>query len=260
MSSSPEQRELDGLRADHTPAAVARRIALDPRQNYLRDLVYGAIDGCVTTFAVVSGVVGANLETSIIIILGFANLLADGFSMAVSNYLGTKAEQQAIQRARQIEESHVERIPDGEAEEVRQIFQQKGFEGPLLERLVKVITGDRKLWVDTMLREEWGLSLAPISPARAGLATFAAFVVVGFVPLLPFTLAALVPNLPVQGGQVFVVSAILTGATFFGVGVLKAKYVAESWFRAGMETFLVGGGAALLAYLVGVVLRGVGAH
>lgn len=255
MPAPIQHPSLDGLRAEHTPEAVAERIHLDPPQNYLKDFVYGAIDGCVTTFAVVSGVIGANLETNIVLILGFANLLADGFSMAVSNYLGTKAEQQAILRARQIEEEHVDSIPEGEVEEIRQIFRQKGFEGKLLERLVKVITGDRKLWVETMLKEEWGLSLTPVSPARAGIATFVAFVVVGFVPLLPFTVARLTG---IDGQTSLVLSISFTALTFFLVGVLKARYVAQSWFRSGFETLLMGGGAAILAYAVGVALRGLG--
>ncbi|MGE3316909.1 MAG: VIT1/CCC1 transporter family protein, partial [Planctomycetaceae bacterium] len=202
-----------------------------------------------------SGVIGAELSTNIVLILGLANLIADGFSMAIGNYLGTKAEQEAIQRARKIEESHVDQIPDGEVEEIRQIFRQKGFEGKLLERAVEVITGDRKLWVETMLKEEWGLSLSPVSPARSGLATFAAFVVVGFVPLFPFTISSL---LDLSDRTAFALSIGFTAVTFFGVGVLKAKYVAESWFRAGFETLLMGGGAAILAYLVGLALRGFG--
>lgn len=61
---------------------------------YLPEFVYGGIDGAITTFAVVSGVVGAGLGSAIVLILGFANLFADGFSMAVSNYLSTKSEQE----------------------------------------------------------------------------------------------------------------------------------------------------------------------
>lgn len=103
-----------GLAADHTPRAVEARIGAAPAQNYLWDFVYGSIDGCVTTFAVVAGVVGANLDATVVLILGFANLIADGFSMAVSNYLGTKAELQTQERAPRIEEMHVEQIPAGE--------------------------------------------------------------------------------------------------------------------------------------------------
>ncbi len=254
LTNEPSETEPSSeLKAEHTPAAVAARIAGDPGRSYLRDFVYGAIDGCVTTFAVVSGAIGAGLSSGVVIVLGFANLLADGFSMAVSNYLGTKADLQLLERARQIEESHVDTIPDGEEEEIRQIFAQKGFEGELLERVVKVIVADRKLWIETMLREEWGLSLTGPSPRNAAIVTFLAFVLVGLIPLLPFTL--LLP-LDVEDWILFVVSAGMTAVTFFGVGALKSRYVAESWIRAGTETLLMGGGAATLAYIVGVLLRG----
>jgi len=253
MPTDDSQFDMETLRADHTSAAVAQRIAGEIRQSYLRDFVYGAIDGCVTTFAIVSGVVGANLDLSIVLILGTANVLADGFSMAVSNYLGTKTSVQMVHRAREIEEMHVDRIPDGEIEEVREIFRRKGFEGELLDRVVDVITGDRGLWIDTMVREEWGLSLSQPSPWKAAWVTFAAFLAAGLVPLLPF---AILHALGSDGQTAFVISSAATGATFFGIGALKSRYVAGGWFRAGLETFLVGGGAALLAFVVGWLLKG----
>ena len=253
MPADADPHDLPALRAEHTPDAVAARLAADPAQSYLRDFVYGAIDGCVTTFAVVSGVVGADLSSAVVLILGFANLLADGFSMGVSNYLGTKAERQVAEKARAIEERHIEQIPEGEVEEIRQIFRQKGFEGELLDRVVSVIVADRRLWVNTMLTEEWGLSLSAPPPWKAASVTFAAFVLVGFVPLLPYT--ALRP-FGVAAERVFALSVTLTALTFFGIGALKSRYVAGSWIRAGLETLLMGGGAAALAYLVGVALAG----
>ncbi len=84
--------------AEHTPAAIRRRLEARPSQDYLKDSIYGAIDGAVTTFAVVSSVAGAGLSSGIVIILGLANLLADGFSMASGNFLGTRAENQAALR------------------------------------------------------------------------------------------------------------------------------------------------------------------
>ncbi len=90
---------------------------------------YGRIDGAVTTFAVVSGVAGARLSPWIILVLGFANLFADGFSMAAGNFLGTKAEQEDWRRLEAIENRHIDLAPEGEREEVRQIYRLKGFEG-----------------------------------------------------------------------------------------------------------------------------------
>jgi vacuolar iron transporter family protein len=239
------------LLAEHTPAAIARRLDGTRQQSYLRDFVYGSIDGAVTTFAVVSGVIGAELDSVVIIILGLANLLADGFSMAVSNYLATKADAQLLARARGIEENHVDTVPHGEVEEIRQIFRQKGFEGDLLERVVAVITANRQLWVDTMLQDEWGLTLNARSALKAGLATFVAFCIVGFVPLTPFVLLA---PFEIAPGRLFFISTITTGVAMFSVGALKSYFVDESWLRAGTETLAIGGGAASLAYVVGVLL------
>src|SRR5918993_2054889 len=99
---------------EHTVEAIGERLAAGPRHNYLRDWIYGGIDGAVTTFAVVTGVVGANLSPAIILILGFANLVADGFSMAASNFLGTRAEHDDIKRIEKIEHRHIEFEPEGE--------------------------------------------------------------------------------------------------------------------------------------------------
>jgi len=115
------------LELEHHPHAIRDRLLEQHRARYLGDAVLGGIDGCVTTFAVVAGAVGGNLSTGVIVILGFANLLADGFSMGVSNYLGSKSELQEIDEIRRKERLHIEKVPHGEREEIRQIFAGKGF-------------------------------------------------------------------------------------------------------------------------------------
>jgi VIT1/CCC1 family predicted Fe2+/Mn2+ transporter len=242
-------RELEEL---HTPHAIAERLAAAAEHSYQRDFVLGAVDGTVTTFAVVSGVAGAEMSSAVAIVLGFANLLADGFSMAASNFLSTRTDREVLQRARQIEEMHIEQVPEGEREEIRQIFAGKGFEGALLERVVDVITQDPRRWVDTMLTEEMGLQLEKPSPIRAAASTFVAFVVAGFVPLIPFVLFRLTPT------ATFVMSTVLTFLTFLVIGALKGLVVNRPWLASGLETLIVGGTAAALAYGVGVLLRGLG--
>lgn len=239
---------------EHTPEAVAKRLASGPEQSYLKDFIYGAIDGAVTTFAVVAGVAGAGLSSGVIIVLGLANLLADGFSMAISNYLGTRAENQQRALLRQSESNEIQDHPEGEREEVRQIYAAKGFEGELLEQVVDVITSDSERWVDTMLQDEYGLSLHEANAARAGWVTFAAFVVVGVIPLLTYLLNYFSPNLIEQP---FLASGLLTLFAFFVVGANKGRYVEQHWGRAGLETSVMGGLAAGLAYGVGVLLKGV---
>ena len=242
------------LEADHTPAAIERRLRAPMSHSYLRDFIYGAIDGAVTTFAVVCGVQGAGLSEGVVVILGVANLIADGFSMAASNFLGTRAEEQLRHRARRREETHIETIPDGEREEIRQIFANKGFAGEDLDRAVEIITSDLNRWVDTMLQDELGLPLQGPSPLRAAAITFAAFVVVGVIPLLAF-----IADLLMASGfpAAFPASVVLTGVAFFVVGALKSRVIGEGWIASSLETLSIGGLAALLAYGIGALLRGI---
>jgi VIT1/CCC1 family predicted Fe2+/Mn2+ transporter len=183
----------------------------------------------------------------VVLILGVANLVADGFSMAASNYSGTKTEHEEQAHLRAIEERHIDAVPDGEREEVRQIFRGKGFHGQDLERAVNVITADRERWVDTMLAEEYGLPKAVRSPLKAAASTFAAFVLCGAVPLLPFL---------VEAPAKFQLSIVMTALVFFLIGSTKSRWSPVSWWRSGTETLAIGLGAAALAFLIGYALKG----
>lgn len=235
------------LEHEHSPEAIGARLRDGQRPNYLRDFVYGGIDGAVTTFAVVSGVSGAALSDNIVIILGVANLLADGFSMAASNYSGTKTEIDDAKRLRAVEEKHIRLAPEGEREEVRQIMAGKGLSGDTLEGAVEAITADRRVWVDTMLSDEYGLASSPRAPAYSALATFAAFIVCGGVPLLPFVL---------DGAQPFHWSLAMTTAVFFAIGSIKSRWSLSPWWRSGLESAAIGLAAAAVAYLAGYLLGG----
>lgn len=235
------------LAEEHTPTAIAERLSAATRHSYLGDFVLGAIDGTVTTFAVVAGVAGAQFDYRVTIALGLANLFADGFSMSVSNYLKTKADREVVDQVRRNEERHIDVIPDGEVEEVRQIFAAKGFDGETLDQIVGVITRDRRRWVDTMITEEFGLRIEHPLPMKAALSTFAAFVLAGAVPLAPYFFVNLAAD------HAFRSSAVATGITFFLIGLAKGYVVKRSLFWSGMETLGIGAIAAALAYAVGVL-------
>lgn len=235
------------LEHDHSSEAIAERLSAPPTGANLRDWVLGGIDGAVTTFAVVAGVAGAELSTRIILILGAANLLADGFSMAAGNYAGVKAENDDYERLREMERRHILEAPEGEREEVRQIFAAKGFAGEDLERAVEIITSRHERWVQLMMEEEHGAPRHFRSPRAAAMATFAAFVIAGAVPLLPFAFGA--------GEAGLAPAAIMTAATFFLIGAMKSKWSPHPWWRSGLETVAIGLAAAALAYFTGAALH-----
>ena len=234
------------LEHEHDDASIRARLTEPARQSYLKDGVFGAIDGAVTTFAIVAGVVGANLPLKVIVALGIANVLADGFSMAAGNYSGTKAELEDARRLRAIEERHIQVVPDGERAELREILSQKGLSGDVLEAATDAIADNRESWINMMLVEEYGLSPVDPHPMRAALATFGAFLLAGLVPLLPYLVGAPTP---------FTLSIWATAFTFFAVGAIKAKWSLTPWWRSGLETLAIGGAAAIIAYGVGSLFR-----
>ncbi|HAA45843.1 MAG: hypothetical protein XD36_1053 [Halomonas sp. 54_146] len=246
MPSQSRERLLD----DHHPTAVRHRLATPVKASTLPDTVLGGIDGCVTTFAVVSGAFGAGFSPQVALVLGFANLLADGFSMAVSNYEAGQAQLAHFASTERTERQHIALVPEGEREEVRQLFRAKGFEGELLEQVVETICRDPEVWVATMLREEYGLSVDGINPLRSALATFIAFLTVGALPLLPYAFSGL--DVTTQ----FLTSLGLAGGVFLGIGMLKsAVYGLPAW-RSGLRTLLMGTAAAGLAFATGFLAQG----
>ena len=217
------------------------------------DFIYGSIDGAVTTFAIVAGVVGAGLSPGIILILGFANLFADGFSMAAANYQASKARNEFIQMKRKQEEWEIDNLEDEEKEEIREIYKKKGFKDELLEEIVRIITSRRKVWVDTMMREELGLVEDEKEPIDSSVSTFVGFNVIGVIPLIPFIIFfAFDSNL---NSETFLYSTISVAIAFFIVGMIKAKIVKKSMIRSGIYTLIIGGIAATVAYMVGYGLN-----
>lgn len=166
------------------------RSTIHQKAAFLRDFVFAADDGIITTFAVVAGAFGAGLAPSIVLTLGFANLLADGFSMATGIYLGAKSE---------VEYEKSKNDPHWESD----------------------------------------------SPVKQGLITFVSFDIAGVLPLLPFLFGM---------RDSFSASAALVGISLFGLGVVKGIFTKKSPVKSGLETFLIGGIAAVLAYSVGYLI------
>ena len=222
------------------------------KYNWLPDFVYGGIDGAVTTFAVVAGVVGAGLSTPIILILGFANLLGDGFSMATGKYLSDKAELDRMRFLRRIEERSIIEKPHEEKREVGEILKTFGFTGTELKRAKKVITQNPKAWVDLMMNHELNIIEENIEPVKGALATFSAFIFIGLIPLVGYVLQRFIA---IDEKYLFFGTSCATIAALFFVGAIKSRFSDKSWVVTGTETAIVGGFAASIAYFVGFFLK-----
>ncbi len=219
-------------------------------QKYLSEFVYGGIDGGITTFAVVAGAIGASLDISIILILGFANLIADGFAMSVGAYLSAQSEKKVYKKFLREEYDQIKTDPKREKEEVRSIYRKKGFSGELLEQVVEKICESDDRWVEEMMVHEHALTEEKKSSFMIALATFISFNIIGFVPVSLYVINLILP----LSIDLFFWTSLFTGISFIAVGYLKSLVTQENGFKSISETLSLGIVAALLAYWVGFFL------
>ena len=217
-------------------------------KDYIAEFVYGGIDGAITTFAVVAGAAGAGAGIEWVIIFGVANLIADGFSMSVGNYFSTKSERERFEKHKAVEYWEVDNLREKEIEEIREIYEKKGFKGELLEQVVEVIISDKDIWVDTMMKEELEMTKDGRLPIYTATATFGSFILIGSIPLLSYIIA-IIADLPQD--KLFIISCIATALALILIGFMKAMVNERSWVKGVLETLLLGGLAALLAYFAG---------
>lgn len=264
-STRVEQARDAFAHGDTQAAAQAHelaRIAEVPEEHggkgsqYLGDMVYGGLDGIITTFAVVSGVAGAQLGTPVILILGLANLLADGFAMATGSFLSSRSEQEYYDREWQRESWEVEQFPEAEKAELYEVYHQQGYSEEDARHLVEIQSRDKKMWVRAMMVEELGMLQDDRQPLLRGVATFSSFVVAGSLPLIIYFAGLFTPIPPAIA---FPTSIALSGLALFILGTAKVLVTKLNPLRSGIEMLLVGGVAASVAYLVGVLLKGIAA-
>lgn len=220
-------------------------------QDYLGEFVYGGIDGSITTFAVVAGAAGAHLDSGIVIVLGMANLLADGFSMSVGAYLSHQSDRDGYRKQRRSLANLIIRQPQEARQKLSAAFQKKGLEGDLLDQVVDTVSDRPEIWEESLAADQVSIHPSRKSPFSAAGVTFVAFLLVGLVPLLVYLWDFFQP----LQRSLFTMSCILTGFSFLAIGWLKSTVTATSVWRGILETLLLGTIAALLAYWVGYFLE-----
>lgn len=215
----------------------------------IHDIVYGGNDGIVTTFAVVAGTVGADLPHYIVIILGLANLIADGTSMGTGSFLSIRSERDQYKRLRKEELQEIEDDPEVEREEVKEFYAAKGFEGQQLDDVVDVITRDKDVWADTMMIEEHQMAdEGGDKPFLHGLMTFLSFQIFGAIPLIPYVFA-------IERTQRFPVAIFSTIGALILLGLTRSIVTKERLFRGPIEIVSVGALGAIVAYAIGFLLK-----
>lgn len=251
-----KKKDADAARKAHDPAH--ERVSAEEKHTtgsgkYIKSVIYGGLDGTITTFAAVAGVAGASLSAGVVLIMGLANLLADGLSMSIGDYLSSKSESEyeAAERAREAWE--VENYPEGEKRELQEIYVARGMSVQDAHDVVEIIAKDREAWVDTMMIEELGIIPNDESPIKNAIATFLSFGFFGFLPIAIYVVGLFVPAIAPYR---FLLACVITGGTLFSLGALKTIITGKSWLISGLETLLVGGVAAVAAYTVGALLGG----
>lgn len=216
---------------------------------FIEYIVLGGNDGIVTTFAVVAGTVGADLSVGVVIILGLANLLADGISMGAGAYLSIKSEWDRYMRLRKEESAEIDDDPEIEREEIRRAYAAKGLSGDVLEGAVRAVTEDRERWVDAMLAEEHGIHSGELTnPLLRAFITFLSFVIFGSIPILPYLFS-------IPEASRFPAALISTFLALLLVGLTRSFITGERWFRGPLEIVSVGLVCAAVAYGIGAFLR-----
>jgi VIT1/CCC1 family predicted Fe2+/Mn2+ transporter len=231
-----------------------------PLSEYFKEVIYGGIDGIVTTFAVVAGFVGAaasndsalQLTFVVVLLFGLANLFADAASMGLGNFLSVRSEKDLYNSARVAEEKRLQNNPEAETALAVTMLQEKGFSPEDSSTLANIYKKNQEYLLDFIMNNKLEMSdPRGTNPALTGTATFISFMFFGVIPLLPFIL---IPSGSIS--TVFTLSVLGTFLALVSLGLLKWRVVGGSILSALIEVVTVGGVAALIAYYVGTFFAG----
>lgn len=208
----------------------------------VRDVVIGMADGLTVPFALAAGITAAIASTRIVVTAGLAEIVAGATAMGLGGYLAARSDQEHFHSEEKREYAEVEKLPEQEKKELREIFGEYGLGKPEVDTVVAALSADKKRWVDFMMRFELGLEKpdprrAPISAATIATAYF----IGGLIPLAPYMIESDIK-------KALIYSAGFTGLALLVFGGVKGKLTGVDPFKSGFQTFLVGGLAAGAAY------------
>jgi len=223
--------------------------------DFISSIVFGGLDGIITTFAVIAAAVGSHLPRGIVLIVGFANLLGDAIGMAVGDYISTKAESDHVASERLREEWETENCLENEILEMRAIYEKKGLTSDDAAEVVDLLLENKKVFVDVMMVEELGL-MPPEdgNPVKGAAVTFGAFMLCGSIPMFAYIGAGDYHELGAFD-VVFGISIILFGVTLFALGAFRGHITKKRWYLTGLTMLVNGCVTTAIAYVVGDLLQ-----
>jgi predicted membrane protein (TIGR00267 family) len=220
--------------------------------NWLRDVILGGQDGLVNILGIILGVIAGGGSDVVLLAAGFAAAITESISMGAVGYTSSISERDYYQAERAREATEIDKVPEAERLEIRDIYAAKGFTGNLLEGVVDTITANRETWLATMMDEE--LHLQPVQSRdilRTAVVVGIATLIGHLIPLLPFIVLPRMPAL--------VLAIVLSALALFGVGAYTAVTLVGDWRRSGLKFLAIGLGAAAIGFVVGRLFNSSGA-
>lgn len=241
--------DVEASKAAHATMALEKHGGTG--SEYVKAIVFGGLDGIITTFAVVASVKGADLGVSIVLIMGFANLLADGVSMGFGEFLSGDAENRYIKTEKKREEWEMKNNPEGEIQEMIELYEGKGFSTEDATTIISTMANNYEFFVNHMMVEELGM-MSPDdedpTPLQQGGVMFASFMCFGFIPLLAYVAFSSVTD---DIDLLFGLACALTAVALFGLGAFSSRFNSSSWYSQGFWVLGNGITASSVAYGIG---------
>lgn len=246
------EKDFYKTRISHTSRAIRNQIRHDEdhRTDYnLPEIILGGQDGVVNVLGIVLGIAAATSTTQIILAAGFAATFAESISMAAVAFTTKLAQADYYKSEHEREKWEIENVPEGEKEEISELYKKYGFRGQTLNNIIEKITSDKKIWLEVMMEQE--LKLTPVDRKEAlpnafivGTSSF----IGSLIPLFPFIF------LDIQNAVIL--SVTLSAVTLFGAGVYKAKLTINKKFaRSGLEMLIIGMVSAFVGFLIGSLFK-----
>lgn len=225
----------------------------------LQPVIFGGLDGILTSFAIVAGAAGGGLSVSAVLVLGFSNIFADALSMGVGEFLSSKANNEWILSEKKREEWEMENYRDGEIQEMIDIYVNKGFSPEDARVVIETMAKYESFFVDIMMQQELELQVPEENHVeqsiKEGFVMFCSFAFFGTAPLLGYTVIPwLFPGL--DSSFLFECACAVTALVLFLLGSIKSVFSRSNWFLSGCETLILGGTCATVAYTIGSFVNG----